>query len=102
MQHVPGRCNGCHLCCCRRGCALLVGVGGSGKQSLAKFAAFVADCDLRTVSMSAAYNLARFRDEVARAEGKEQGSISCAGGPAGRCLAHKLSAHPSCVCCCST
>jgi dynein heavy chain len=39
-------------------------VGGSGKQSLAKFAAFVADCDLRTVSMAAGYNLARFREEV--------------------------------------
>jgi dynein heavy chain len=41
-----------------------VGVGGSGKQSLAKFAAFVANCDLCTVSMSVGYNLARFRDEV--------------------------------------
>lgn len=56
-------CNSACPCCCR-GCALLVGVGGSGKQSLAKFAAFVADCDLRTVSMSAGYNLARFREEV--------------------------------------
>lgn len=41
-----------------------MGVGGSGKQTLAKFAAFVADCDLRTVSMAAGYNLARFREEV--------------------------------------
>lgn len=47
-----------------RGSALLVGVGGSGKQSLAKFAAFVSDCDLRTVSMAAGYNLARFREEI--------------------------------------
>jgi hypothetical protein len=39
-------------------------VGGSGKQSLARFAAYVADCDLHTVSMSAGYNLARFRQEV--------------------------------------
>lgn len=51
------------VCACR-GCALLVGVGGSGKQTLAKFAAFVADCDLHTVSMSAGYNLARFREEL--------------------------------------
>jgi len=50
--------------CCCRGSALLVGVGGSGKQSLAKFAAFVADCDLHTISISAGYNLASFRDEV--------------------------------------
>lgn len=50
-----------------RGCALLVGVGGSGKQSLARFAAYVADCDLHTVSMSAGYNLARFRQEVKHA-----------------------------------
>lgn len=56
----------CHrvAACLHRGSALLVGVGGSGKQSLAKFAAFVSDCDLRTVSMAAGYNLARFREEV--------------------------------------
>jgi dynein heavy chain len=41
-----------------------MGVGGSGKQSLARFAAYVADCDLHTVSMAAGYNLARFRQEV--------------------------------------
>lgn len=53
----------CCLARCR-GSALLVGVGGSGKQSVAKFAAFVAGHALHTVSMAVGYNLARFREEV--------------------------------------
>lgn len=53
-----GTCGAC------RGSALLVGVGGSGKQSLARFAALVADCDVLTPNMGQGYGLAAFREDV--------------------------------------
>lgn len=65
-----------------------MGVGGSGKQSLAKFAAFVADCDLRTVSMAAGYNLARFREEVKHV--LKVGTFSLAFAPECTCKAVAL------------
>jgi hypothetical protein len=50
-----------HAC---RGSALLVGVGGSGKQSLARFAAMVADCDVFTANVRQGYGRAAFREDV--------------------------------------
>lgn len=47
-----------------RGSALLVGVGGTGKQSLARFAALVADCDVFTVNIRRGYNITNFREEI--------------------------------------
>ncbi|WIA37814.1 hypothetical protein OEZ86_014676 [Tetradesmus obliquus] len=47
-----------------RGSALLVGVGGSGKQSLARFAAMVADCDVASPNVRQGYGLAAFREDV--------------------------------------
>eukprot|EP00775_Hariotina_reticulata_P007079 gene7079-7292_t len=46
------------------GSALLVGVGRSGKQSLARFAAFVADCDAFSIHLRKGYDLPAFREDL--------------------------------------
>ncbi|KAF8058456.1 DNAH6 [Scenedesmus sp. PABB004] len=55
-----------------RGSALLVGVGGSGKQSLMRFTARLADCEVFTPAAGAGYGLAAFREEV---KGLYRGSL---------------------------
>eukprot|EP00698_Gefionella_okellyi_P011840 TRINITY_DN3147_c1_g1_i1.p1 TRINITY_DN3147_c1_g1~~TRINITY_DN3147_c1_g1_i1.p1 ORF type:complete len:4456 (-),score=1211.74 TRINITY_DN3147_c1_g1_i1:43-11907(-) len=49
-----------------RGHALLVGVGGSGKQSLTRLAAHVCDMELKTISVSRAYGVADFKADLNR------------------------------------
>ena len=44
------------------GNALLIGVGGSGKQSLSKLAAFICQCDLTQISVTSDFNTNDFKE----------------------------------------
>ncbi len=54
-----------------RGNALLVGVSGSGKQSLTRFAAALAGCACHQLELTKAYGLTEFREDL------KVGSGSC-------------------------
>ena len=47
-----------------RGNALLVGVGGSGKQSLTRFAAHISGCRAASIELRKAYGMADFREDL--------------------------------------
>ena len=47
-----------------QGHALLVGVGGSGKQSISRLAAYTADCGVFEITLCRGYNEASMRDDL--------------------------------------
>ena len=47
-----------------RGSAMLVGVGGSGKQSLTHFAAFISDTQCSSIELVRNYGLNEFREDI--------------------------------------
>ena len=48
----------------KRGHALLVGVGGSGKQSMTKLASYVAECIVFEITLSRGYGETEFREDL--------------------------------------
>jgi dynein heavy chain, axonemal len=57
----------CRIVSQPRGHALLVGVGGSGRASLCRLAAFMMNMDVQTVHIARNYGINDFRDEVRKA-----------------------------------
>lgn len=52
------------MLCCSQGNCLLVGVGGSGKQSLARLAAYAAGCGVFEITLTRGYDEAAFREDL--------------------------------------
>ena len=46
------------------GHVLVVGIGGSGKQSVIRLAAFAADCEIFEITLSRGYNENSFREDM--------------------------------------
>eukprot|EP00755_Sulcionema_specki_P020566 Sspe_Gene.72238::Locus_43061_Transcript_1_1_Confidence_1.000_Length_1996::g.72238::m.72238/K10408/DNAH; dynein heavy chain, axonemal len=61
MQHI---CRICRVLSNPRGNALLVGVGGSGKQSLSRLSAFICSLDKFQIIVTAKYSITNFREDL--------------------------------------
>jgi dynein heavy chain len=61
MEHV---CRITRIISQPRGSAMLVGVGGSGKQSLARLASFICGYEVHQISVSSTYGVADFKESL--------------------------------------
>jgi dynein heavy chain len=61
IEHV---CRICRITCSPRGNGLLVGVGGSGKQSLARLASYCNDLEILQIVVTSNYNINDFRTTI--------------------------------------
>lgn len=61
MEHV---CRISRIIALPRGNAMLVGVGGSGKQSLARLASFICGYDVFQIAVSSTYGVADFKENL--------------------------------------
>lgn len=50
-----------------QGNALLLGVGGSGRQSISKLSAFIMETELKQIEITKSYNMAQWRDDLKNA-----------------------------------
>ena len=51
----------CRILRAPQGNALLLGVGGSGRQSLSKLSSFIMESELRQIEISKSYNMTQWR-----------------------------------------
>lgn len=63
MEHISRICRIIDL---PTGCALLVGVGGSGKQSLAKLSAFILTYDVERIMVNTTYKMSDLKGDIQR------------------------------------
>ena len=61
LEHV---CRICRIIDLPRGNAMLVGVGGSGKQSLARLASFICGYDVFQISVTSSYGVNEFKEDL--------------------------------------
>jgi len=61
MEHITRI---CRIICQPVGSALLVGVGGSGKQSLAKLSAFILEYDIQRIIVTTSYKMVDLKVDI--------------------------------------
>lgn len=54
----------CRILRAPRGHAMLVGMGGSGRQSISRLASFISDCQCRELEITRGYGMSEFRDDL--------------------------------------
>ena len=84
MEHV---CRITRIISLPRGNAMLVGVGGSGKQSLARLASFICGNEIFQISVTSSYGVTEFKENLLMLYQKVTSYCNC---PAFSCCARPL------------